>query len=100
MKNYEKPRLMFLSLSGNDQLCGSCADMMVKYPDKQGILLGQDPTGELAQNIDMMIGNRDRVLSREEGLMAFGADESCARQINGYCKFTAMDLGQKVAAWS
>lgn len=33
MKPYEKPRLMALSLSGNDMLCGNCSPELINNPD-------------------------------------------------------------------
>lgn len=32
MKPYEKPRLMALSLSGNDMLCGNCSPELISNP--------------------------------------------------------------------
>ena len=98
MKTYEKPRLMFLSLNGNDQLCGTCAK-------KNGQLLYQDPSGYPANAFDMLFstqgkGNYDGTLTREEANQLFGNDEDCEVGVDNYCKFNAGDQGNKVIAWS
>lgn len=74
MKPYEKPRLMALSLSSNDMLCGDCNPDYVKNKD-----LIED-------------------LLKDSGLsMVFGSAESgCEMPIPGletYCKMLLNDLG-------
>ena len=91
-KIYEKPKLMALSLSGNDQLCGSCSDK------GSSNLLYQDPTSGMALAIDFLAGNDDGVLTRDEADRAFGPGESCEFAIDSYCKFTASD--DMLVAWS
>lgn len=80
MKKYEKPRLMALSLSGNDMLCAAC-DIDI-YGDNANPIW-KDTYGEL-------IGNGT----------AFGeAETQCVDadwQIKGYCKFTGGDNGTRV----
>ena len=92
MKTYEKPRLMFLSLSGNDQLCGSCAD--------KGYQTIHD--NEVIKNIVMLPGdqNKDGILSRDEAAFLFGTspEDGCTRKVGMYCKFqSAADM---MVAWS
>lgn len=73
MKTYEKPRLIAMSLSGNNTLCSSC-------------------------EIDIMGDNADptfKQLETDLGVtFTFGEAESCATDgggipVAGYCKFTA-----------
>ena len=90
MKKYEKPMLMAVSVSGNDQLCGSCADDG-KDP------LYKNPTGPEASLIDRVIGNKDGTLTRDEAIAAFGPGENCSKEINQYCKFTSTGI---TVAWS
>ena len=92
MKTYEKPRLMALSLSGNDQLCGSCADRGAKN------LLYKDPSNGLALGLDFLVGNDDGTLTKEEAAKAFGTGEACEIPVESYCKFTATD--NMLIAWS
>ena len=97
MKSYEKPRLMFLSLSGNDQLCGSCAEAQERA-GVDGILLHKDPTGIDAQIIDEIAGNNDDHLTREEAMRLFGnGEQDCEKWVDMYCKFTSTGL---MVAWS
>ena len=90
MKMYEKPVLMAVSVSGNDQLCGSCTDEG-KEP------LYQNPTGNVASIIDRAAGNKDGTLTREEANFAFGPGENCKRETIMYCKFTSTGM---LVAWS
>lgn len=92
MKTYEKPRLMFLSLSGNDQLCGSCSDSggNTIYDNeviKNELLLAGDKNG-------------DGELSREEAAFLFGLSpaDGCANKVGMYCKFQS--VGNMLVAWS
>ena len=89
-KTYEKPRLMALSLSGNDQLCGTCAD-------NNGQLLYKDPTGTIAKGIDILVGNRDGKLTKAETSNIFGFKEDCHSPVENYCKFTSTG---NIVAWS
>lgn len=69
MKKYEKPRLMALSLSGNDMLCGGCTPGSLSDLDS-----------------DML----KFIKEQWDGLFTSG--ESCPIQgfpeLEGYCKFT------------
>ena len=94
MKNYEKPALMVLSLSGNEQLCGTCAD-------KGGQLLSHDPglAGWLMQKFPITdkTGNGP---SRDDFAGVFGdVDTQCTGvKIDNYCKFQS--TGEMLVAWS
>lgn len=90
MKTYEKPQLVALSLSGEDRLCGDCRDNGATY------LLHNDESG-IADLLDLMIGNGDGTLKRDEVSSFFGALESCEKQVAGYCKFTSVGI---TVAWS
>lgn len=73
MKAYEKPRLVALSLSGNDMLCLNCE---------------VNPKDNAALN-DMINTFFGGIL---EGV--FGTTESaCSNQVSGYCKFTGGQEG-------
>ena len=92
MKTYEKPRLMFLALSGNDQLCGSCAD---------GLPLNNDP--DLAEammdqfQISDLTGNGP---SRDDFIGLFGnTEDQCSNKLDNYCKFTSTGPNPLIA-WS
>ena len=93
MKTYEKPRLMALSLSGNDQLCGSCAG---------GTTLHNDHA--LAEFLMNKFGFGDSTdgVQKEDFAGVFGTSEhQCTtKEINNYCKFSAVDSGSPVIAWS
>ena len=96
MKNYEKPRLMFLSLNGNDQLCGTCAEnnraTINDNKTYQDMILFAYP------EVDE---NRDNILDREEFDKCFGtAEDECVNmeyKIDSYCKFTSTT---NLVAWS
>lgn len=79
MKPYEKPRLVALSLSGNDMLCGGCT-----YPTRNS------SDGFLAQ-LDQLYGNGDGFLESSELGPLFAKSEGCATVYEGYCKFSAAD---------
>lgn len=73
-KTYEKPRLVALSLSGNDLLCAACP-------------------------IDAEGPNMDSTLSQilndfgVDIFTALGSGEECQFEITGYCKFSSADSG-------
>lgn len=79
MKSYEKPRLMVLSVSANDALCGSCTKG-TRY----------DP---IFQQIAPNYGNRDNVLEENEGLFGGVGDCTIPSEYDGYCKFTSVENG-------
>lgn len=90
-KTYEKPKLIALSLSGNNLLCGSCAGKVTLYDNST-----------LAQLVLMAAGRNsdyDRItgISRGDFEGLFGTEESCGTPIEAYCKFTS--TGEQVA-WS
>lgn len=91
MKKYEKPMLMAVSVSGNDQLCGSCSDQ------------GRTPlynNEELKNNLLLYADkNGDGELSRDEASMLFGLEDNCKRPLDGYCKFTSTG-SVTLVAWS
>ena len=94
-KTYIKPTVEILSLTGNEQICGACAD-------KGGELLYKNPESTQAGIIDTIVaingyGEDDGVLTKQEASKAFGPDESCVVEIEYYCKFTS--TGDMVA-WS
>lgn len=66
MKVYEKPQLMYISLSANGALCQPCAI---------------DAVGD---NMDPAIKQLYELL----GETIFTADTACEMQLEGYCKFT------------
>lgn len=69
MKPYEKPRLVALSLSGNDMLCASCAIDVV----------GDNMNPTYKEIIDDLFGGVSP---------NFGTGEECTDiTIDGYCKF-------------
>ena len=95
MKNYEKPRLMFLSLNGNDRLCGDCAN-------NGGKVLNEDPG--TAQFIMDGLGIEDVApegpsKSDFENVFAKG-EQGCTKytHIEAYCKFTS--TADRMVAWS
>lgn len=94
MKTYQKPVMIALSLTGNEQLCGSCAE---KGAAK---LLYQDTDFALKLMTDFGFGDGDSVAERGDFVGVFGQESSCnVRQIIGYCKFTSSGPNQ-IIAWS
>ena len=90
-KTYEKPRLMALSLSGNDQLCGTCAD-------NNGLLLKDHPEQAMAMMKFYSFGNMADGADRGDFAGVFGPESQCSsRQIDDYCKFTSSGT---LVAWS
>ena len=79
MKTYEKPRLIALSISGNNMLCSTC------------------PTDVIGSNGDQGIQRifRDLYGISELTEQHFASGESCSESIpvsiEKYCKFTAAD---------
>ena len=92
MKTYEKPRLMFLSLSGNDRLCGDCANGNVLYqnPDMAALMMDM-------YQIPDRTGNGP---SRDDFVGLFGNTElECSNKLDGYCKFSST-AERAIIAWS
>ena len=93
MKKYEKPVLTAITLSGNDQLCGSCAG---------GTTLFDKPA--LAQWILMKGGyglGDDGVVDGKDFIGLFGNSETeCSKKIESYCKFTSANSDLDMVAWS
>ena len=91
MKKYEKPCLTAISISGNDQLCGSCAG---------GKTLVDNPTlaeGLLSKLYPSKVNDG---IQADDFKGMFGATESCQDIIIGYCKFNSQDNGKPLVAWS
>ena len=92
MKKYEKPMLVAVSVSGNDQLCGSCSE------NGSTNLLYKNPESGMALALDFLVGNDDGTLTKEEAARAFGPKENCEIPVESYCKFTATP--NMLVAWS
>ena len=90
-KTYEKPKLIALSLSGNNRLCGDCAGK---------ITLSDNPS--IADAILMLAGRNDESdgvpgLSKGDFEGLFGQEDQCkGARIEAYCKFTSVNQ----VAWS
>ena len=94
MKPYEKPKIVALSLSGNEALCGSCADKYTLVDDTTGL------AAYLMHMFDFGTGEPDRSDFENvfgAGDMVNGINPCTDHQIVGFCKFTS--TGQMVA-WS
>lgn len=91
MKTYEKPRLMALSLSGNDRLCGDCAGHTT-LRDRSDIaeaileIVGIDPS---------TCGNSSEI-DKGDFETVFSSLEACASPVSAYCKFASVTT----VAWS
>ena len=93
MKRYEKPMLTALSLSGNDQLCGYCSEKNAPY------LLYNDP--DLAARLMTFYGFGSGEPDAGDFSNVFGANEGCTEGlILDYCKFSSVDEGKNLIAWS
>lgn len=78
MKKYQKPAMLELSITANDQLCGGCE-----------IGTRNDPR---YRDLDLILGyNKDGVFTKEEAeeIGMFGKDEDCENPYDLYCKFTS-----------
>lgn len=90
MKTYEKPKLIALSLSGNNRLCGDCAGKTTLWNNQT-----------LSQSV-LWVAGRDENYDNESGITKgdfeglFGTNDGCDKELDTYCKFTSM---QQVA-WS
>ena len=91
MKTYQKPVMIALTLTGNEQLCGSCAKPLRPDLDKES----------LNSILDFFTPIPDGKLTKEEFSKLFGSDEGCDRNyiVDGYCKFSSNDIGI-IVAWS
>lgn len=94
MKKYEKPRLIALSLEGNERLCGDCAEKgattLIALNKSEFLWLDNIP----------LVGDRDGVLEESDTVNAFGSGEDCTFQVEGYCKFSGADQSFVSIAWS
>ena len=97
MKKYEKPCLTAITLSGNDQLCGSCAD--------NGGLKLCDPSNEWIANIILQgatAGDNDGIVEKSDFANLFGNEDECKGpgmvQFESACKFSS--TGGWLVAWS
>lgn len=94
MKVYEKPKLMALSLSGNDQLCGSCREAGATTLLYQHALYPE--IAAIGNTLDWLIGDGDGKIERADVSNVFGTNEGCRKVCESYCKF----LGASTVAWS
>ena len=97
MKTYVKPKLMALSLNGNERLCGFCTD--------NGGTLVPSLTDEEKFALDLAIGNGDGELTPGETRNVFvSVEDTCSPDrlidIGSYCKFTAAQTGYVSIAFS
>ena len=92
MKPYEKPKLIALSLAGNERLCGDCFDNRASY------LLSKSPTGMISWYLDTIGGNGDGEMTKPEAKNMFNTADACDKpvKVDSYCKFT----GTIMVAWS
>ena len=92
MKTYEKPRLYAISLNGNEQLCGTCAD-------KDAHLLCHDESLARMLMEFFEFGDGDDVVEKSDFAGVFGTEVQCTKvQIDNYCKFSS--TGEALVAWS
>lgn len=75
MKHYVKPSVEIYSLTGNETICGGCAEKLNSNKNLN-TLLGLD------------YGDLDGVLTKQEASTLFGLGEGCQTEVDGYCKFT------------
>lgn len=92
MKTYEKPRLMALSLSGNERLCGDCAQRGAS------LLLYQDK--EIAAFLMELYGFGSGDPDASDFVGVFGLTEQCSKKIVGFCKYSSLDETGQTVAWS
>ena len=88
MKTYQKPIMIALSLTGNEQLCGSCSENKLR------------DNAALNANLAWLVNDEDGVLTKREAEKLFSASESCATTsplLEEYCKFTSAGIS---IAWS
>lgn len=83
MKAYVKPAMMALSISANDQLCGSCTFSTRENKDDFLIYLGNPEA-----NWNDVNGNE--ILEPGESAI-FGHGEDCDFEYAGYCKHKAVE---------
>lgn len=84
MKAYVKPAMMALSISANDQLCGSCTFSTRENKDIFSVYL----TISKAEWND----DGDGILEPGESAI-FGHGEDCDFEYAGYCKHAAVQSG-------
>lgn len=86
MKAYVKPAMMALSISANDQLCGSCTFSTRENKDIFSIYL-TIPKAEWNDD-------GDGILEPGESAI-FGHGEDCDFEYAGYCKHAAVKNGSE-----
>lgn len=86
MKAYVKPAMMALSISANDQLCGSCTFSTRENQDKFLIYLGD--------SVAKWNDDGDEILEPGESAI-FGHGEDCDLEYVGYCKHAAVKTGSQ-----
>lgn len=84
MKHYAKPTVEIYVLAGNESICGGCSE---KLRDNQN----------LNSLVAWAAGDADGVITEAEAKNLFGIGESCANQIESYCKFTSAGIS---VSWS
>lgn len=87
MKIYEKPKLMVLSISANDALCGTCA-LQTRFDTSTGGVLLDFVNGDK---------NGNGIFDPDDAPGYFGTSESgCDSHISigNYCKFTGGQNGE------
>ena len=77
MKKYQKPAMLELSITANNQLCGGCE-----------IGTRNDPR---YKDLDSIVGNNDGLFTEKEAeaIGLFGTNEGCEKPYEQYCKFTS-----------
>lgn len=84
MKAYVKPAMMALSISANDQLCGSCTFSTRENQDEFSIYL-TIPEAEWNDNDNGILEPGESAI--------FGPGEECNYEYKGYCKHAAVKNG-------
>lgn len=77
MKTYEKPKLIALSISGNDMLCSTCAVDII----------GDNMDDDFRSTYGDFISDPSQAFGEE--------DQACADKpwkVSGYCKFTGSNV--------
>ena len=83
MKTYEKPKLMVLSFTVNDALCGNCA---VKTRFDSAL------SDTLLELVGSDLNNNNIFDQGDIRTGQFGSEDSCEVNVyDGYCVFTATD---------
>ena len=84
MKKYQKPAMLALSLSANDNLCGTCSYSTRENKDSLYVV-------GLIPEVDWVDGNNDGVIGPGESNLFANQLDTCVIDYGEYCKFTAAD---------